>query len=248
MDVQRYPVRPDHRRARWGQEGRDHSEHRRGQQRQRLFPAAGDLCGHRLQRGHRAGKPGIESVTLTNDLSLKRNYNTITWALSRARRLPHLQGREQPAPTATSERPISLPSATTISVPTLARVRPSAITRSPAAGDYPATITFHEQRACGAGRPTARTGSGFRARPITRTWTFPARRGPMIHFPSAWSRTRSIRSTSSSVEAGLGGSDQPQHLRRPGIERGLYLRLSTAEGEAGDQPRRRGSIPSRSTM
>jgi hypothetical protein len=111
------------------------------------------------------------------------------------------------------------------------------------AGDYPATITFHEQRACW-GRTINRPNGIWFSRSAdyeNMDFTRPSRADDSFPIGLVANKVNSVNQLV--VTSRAGGSDQPQHLRRPGIERGLYLRRSAAEGQAGDQPRRVAAQP-----
>jgi hypothetical protein len=77
------------------------------QRRQLLFPAARDLCRHRLQRDHRAGEPRVADVALTNDLAQAQLQHADLGRGQRGDRLPHLQERQPRRATAMSGPPIS---------------------------------------------------------------------------------------------------------------------------------------------
>jgi hypothetical protein len=95
------------------------------------------------------------SVTLTNDLGLKRNYNSVSWAPSRERPAIVSTRPRTASSTATSGRPrLTFPRRQ--HRPDLSQGPPIGDNPFNVAGNYPKRIAFHEQRsfwACSINRP-----------------------------------------------------------------------------------------------
>lgn len=103
------------------------------------------------------------SVTLTNDLALKRNYNTVTWnavAGATGYRVYKAENSQLYGFIGTTD---ALTFRDDNIGPDLSQGPPIADNPFAAAGDYPGTITFHEQRAFW-GRTTNRPNAVFASR------------------------------------------------------------------------------------